>query len=121
MTSCAGFACRRCYAERGGIFLHSPNKTGGQRFDGFVVFLRPFDYFIVDVGDIAYVSHIETARAKPPLHHIEYHHHASMAEMAIVVNGHAADIHFYLAGYERNKFLFFPGKRVMDFKHLARL
>ena len=113
------FTCRRRDAERGGVFFHSLDKAIGQRVDGFVVFLGPFDNFIVNIGYIAYVPHIETARSKPALYHIEYHHHASVAKMAIVVDCHATDIYFDLAGNEGNKVLLFPGERVMDFEHLA--
>ena len=121
MASRSWFTCRRRDAERGGVFFHSPNKTIGQRVDGFVIFLGPFDNFIVNIGYIAYVRHIETARSKPALYHIEYHHHASVTKMAIVVDRHATNIYFDLAGNEGNKILFFPGERVMNFEHLARL
>ena len=47
--------------ERRGIFLHRLDKTGGQRFDRLIVFLRAFDNFVVNVSDIAHISNIKTA------------------------------------------------------------
>ena len=87
-----------------GIFVHRLNKTGGQFADGFAVFRCTSDDFVVDIGDIAHISERITVRTQPARNHIEHHHHAAVAEVAIVVNGHAANIHahvFRIDGRER--------------------
>ena len=38
-----------------GIFVHSLNETCRQLADGFAVFSRTGDDFIVDVGDVAHI------------------------------------------------------------------
>ena len=93
-------------AQRGGIFVHELNKSLGQRVNRFAIFLGTFDNLIFDVGHVANISHLETRCLKPTLHHVENHQHAGVAEVAVVVNRHAANVHANFAGDERNKVLF---------------
>ena len=62
---------------------------------------RAADDFVVDVGNIAYIVDRQTTGAQPALHDIESDQHARVAQMTIVVNGHATDIHAYLARLSR--------------------
>jgi len=45
------------------------------------------------------------------------HQHPGVAQVAEIVNRHAADIHFHLAGFNGDEFLLFPGDGVIDFQH----
>ena len=92
-----------------------------QHLDGLAVLLRAPDNFIVDVRYIAHIRDVETARPQPALHHIENHQHSSVAQMAIVIDRHAANVHFDLAGLYGNKLLFFPGERIVDSEHAGEI
>jgi hypothetical protein len=72
---------------------------------------------VVDVGDIAHVDHVEPERPQPAPHDIEHHHDARVPEVAVVVDRHSAHIHADTAWRDRNKFLLFAGKRVIDPEH----
>ena len=54
---------------------------------------------------------------QPALDGIKDHQHPGMADVAVVIDGHAADVHARLAGFNGNKDLFFPGKGIVDFEH----
>ena len=113
----AGLVSRRDYPERGCILIHRPDETVCQGLYRFVVFLRTFDYLVIDIGDIANVIHIKTTHLQPPDHHIEYHHHPSMAEMAVIIYRHTADVETGLAWGQRDKVLLGPGEGVIDLEH----
>ncbi len=54
---------------------------------------RATDDLVVDVGDVADIGDVVAAVAQPALHQVEGHQHAAVADVAVVVNGDAADIH----------------------------
>ena len=61
-----------------GIFVHSLNETRGQFSDGFAVFSRTGNDFVVDVGDVAHISKRITALAQPTGNHVKHNHHAGV-------------------------------------------
>jgi hypothetical protein len=51
------------------------------------------DDLVVDVGDVAHVGQGVAAGPQPARDHVEHHHDAGVAEMAEIVDRHAADVH----------------------------
>ncbi|CWQ81874.1 Uncharacterised protein [Neisseria meningitidis] len=76
---CLRLNIRTQHTQSIGIFVHSLNETRSQLADGFAVFSRTGDDFVVDVGDIAHISERITALAQPTGNHVEHHHHTGMA------------------------------------------
>src|SRR4051812_24740738 len=63
----------RQHIQGGSVLIHRLNEPARQRFDGYVFLRRPPDNLVVDVGDIADISHLEPRRFQPALDDIEYH------------------------------------------------
>ena len=102
------------HAQRIGVFMHGGNKTCGQFADGFAVFSGTGDDFVVDIGDVAHISERIALRTQPTGNHVEHHHHAGVAEVAIIVHRHAAHIHAHVFGVERNEGFFLAGEGVVN-------
>ena len=66
---------------------------------------------------VAVVGHVVARRLQPAINHVEHDHHPGMAEMAIIVDGHAADIHADLAFDARFEDFFLTRQGVVDFQH----
>ena len=109
-----GFKVGAQHAQRVGIFVHGGDKTRGQLADGLAVFSGAGDDFVVDVGDVAHISERITAFAQPAGNHVKYHHHAGMAEMAVVVNSHAAHVHAHVGGVDGGEGFFLAGEGVVE-------
>ena len=92
-------------------------ETPGKRLDAFGIFRGAFNDVVVDVSDIAHISNCITARAQITCHEVEYNQHARVAYMAIVVHRHAANVHAYLAGFDRRERLFLIRKSVINLQH----
>ena len=90
---------RPLHAQRVGVLVHGGNEAASERTNGFVVFHRPADDLVIDVGDVADIGDRVTARSEPALHSIKHHHDAGMPDMAKIVNRHAADVHANPAGF----------------------
>jgi hypothetical protein len=103
------------HAQRIGILVHRGDKARGERMNGFPIFRRALDDLVVDVGDVAHVGRVIAGSLEPAVHHVEHHHHARMAKVAIVVHGHAAHIHAHLVRLDGNEFLLVAGESVVDF------
>src|SRR3546814_3801013 len=54
--------------------------------------------FVVDIGDIAHILDLVAAATQPALHYVEADQHARMAQIAKIVDRHAAYVHADLAG-----------------------
>ena len=85
--------------------------------NGLTILRSTLDNLVVDVGYVAHISYIITARLEPAVHHVEHHQYARVAEMAVVVHRHAAHIHAGLARHNRHKFLLVSVESVVDFQH----
>jgi hypothetical protein len=57
--------------------------------------------------------------AQPALHDVEGHHHPRVPEVAVVVDGDAADIHAHFARAQRHEVLLVPDKAVVDAKQVV--
>ncbi len=101
-------------AERGEVLLHRLDEARRERGHRFVVLRRTANDLVVDVGDVAHVGDAQPARAQPARDQIEGDKRARVAEMAIVVNGHAAHIHADHAGLDRSERLGRAGQCVVD-------
>ena len=96
------------------VFVHRGDHALGQRFERFTVFAGAIDDLVVDVGDVAHVGQVITAEAQPARHQVERNHAAAVAEMAVVVNGHPADVHAHLVAIQRLEDFFALAERVVD-------
>ena len=106
----------RLYPERRSVLVHGINEPFGELTDGLAVLECTADNFVIDVSDVADIRDIQPAGPQPALHHIKYHHHACMAQMAVVINGHAADVETDLASLDWGKGLLITRQRVVDFE-----
>ncbi len=104
-------------SERLAIFLVGPDEALGQRRHRLAVFLRAVDDLVVDVGDVAHEVHVVTGSDQVATHEIEHDQHACVTEMAIVINGDAADVHADLAGHPRLEYFLATGQRIVDLQH----
>ena len=105
---------RALYAQRIRILVQRIDHAVGQLAYGFAVFHRAADDLVFDVGDVAHVGHAQPAGAQPALHDVERHHRARMAQMAEVVDGHAAYIHADVTRLYRRKRFQCTRQRVVD-------
>ncbi|MNV52694.1 hypothetical protein D3C71_1448010 [compost metagenome] len=110
----AGLDRWRLDAQQADVLVHGHNHLVGELADGDAALQRALDDLVVDVGDVAHVGHAQAAGLEPALHHVERHHHAGVADMAQVVNGHAAHIHAHMARFERGKVFQCTRQRVVD-------
>jgi hypothetical protein len=107
------------HAQRVGILVHRGYEALRELMDGFAVLRRALDDLVVDVGDVAHVVHVVTARLQPAIYHVEHHHHSRMAEVAVVVHRHAAHIHADFVWGDRLEVLLVAGEGVVDFEHVG--
>ncbi len=101
-------------AQPADVLVHGGDHLVGQLADGDAALDRAADDLVVDVGDVAHVGHAQTAAPEPALHHVEGHHHPGMADVAQVVDRHAAHVHAHMAGLDRGKVFQCTRQRVVD-------
>ncbi len=119
----ARLAVDRQDAERGLVFMHRGDEAVGQRREGFTIFGGTGEDLVIQIGDVANVAHLITDAAQVTHDHIKGHHHPGMAQMTVVIDGHAADIEADLARLQWLERLFVPAQRVVEGEvhRLARL
>ena len=103
-----------CDAQCVKVGMHGVNHAVCERANGFTVFYSTLDDFVVNVGDVANVRHLETTCFEPTLHHIKGHIGARMPHMAQVIDGHTADVHAHMSGLKRRKIGHGAGERVVN-------
>ena len=101
--------------------MHRVDHAVGQGGVDLTVFVRPTQDLVVDIGDVAHVVHIITTVAQVPGNHIEGHQHPGMAQVAVVVNRHAAHIHAHLARLDGFELFLLLRQRVVDAHYLPPL
>ncbi len=100
------------------VLVHGLDHARGQCVERLTVFPRPVDDLVVDIGDVAHIGQFITTETQPARHQIERNHAAAMAQVAVVVHGHPADVHAYLVAIQRLENFFALGERVVDRKHV---
>ncbi|RMW03599.1 hypothetical protein ALP03_05868 [Pseudomonas amygdali pv. tabaci] len=103
------------------VLVHGVDHARSQRVERLTVVTRTIDDLVVNIGDVAHISQLVTAEAQPASHQIERHHAAAMAQMAVVVHGHPADVHAHLVAIQRFEYFFALGERVVNRKHYLPL
>ena len=101
-------------AQRVGILVHGGDEAVSQLLDRLAVLDGALDDLVVNVGDVADVGHVVTGGLQPAVNHVENHHHAGVAKVAVVIDGHAADVHANLVRFDGGEYLFFAFQRVVD-------
>ena len=99
------------------VFMHCRNHALGQRLERLAVFAGTIDDLVFNVRDIAHIGQVITAETQPAGHQIEGNHAATMANVAVVVHGHAAHVHAHIVAVQRLENFFALGERVVDRKH----
>src|SRR5690606_1167507 len=107
------------YAQFFGILIHGPDELISQCLNRNAALIGAIDDLVINVGNVAHVSNIKTGGPQPAVDHIEHHHHTRVAEMTIIVNRHATNIHADFAGNDRDKCLLFTGDGIIDFEHFS--
>jgi len=106
------------HPERGRVLVHGADEARGQLADRLATLGGAADDLVVDVRDVPHISDAVAACAQPAAHYVEHHQHARVAEMAVVVDGHAADVHARLAGALGDEVLLGPAEAVEDLQWL---
>ena len=104
----------RLYAQPADVGAHDLDHFVSERADGDVALKRPLDDFVVNVGDVAHVGDAQAAGFEPALYHVKRHRHAGVADVAQVINRHAADVHAHMAGVDRGELFKGTRQRVVD-------
>ena len=97
-----------------GVLVQGIDHAIGQAANGFAVFHGALDDLVVNVRDVAHIGDAIAACAQPALHHVKGDHGTSMAQVAQVINRHAADIHADMSGFKRRKRFQCTRQRVVD-------
>ena len=101
-------------AQGANVGVHGSDHFVGELADGDAPLQRPLDDLVINVGDVAHIGHAVAAAFEPALHHVKRHHHAGVANVAQVIDGHAAHIHAHMTRFERGKIFQGTRQRVVD-------
>ncbi|MNQ89270.1 hypothetical protein D3C85_1045720 [compost metagenome] len=96
------------------VVVHRGDHALHQGLERLAVLVGAANDLVVDIGDVAHVGEVIAAMAQPARHHVERHHHPGMADMAEVIDGHAADIHAHLVADQRLQGLLGLAQGVVD-------
>jgi hypothetical protein len=94
--------------------VHAGDHLVGQRADADAALQRTLDDLVFDVGDVAHIGHAPAAGQQPAVDHVERQHHAGVAQVALVVDRDAADVHAHVARVRRRKGLQTTREGVVD-------
>ncbi len=96
------------------VLVHRGDHALGQRVERLAVFIGAVDDLVVDVGDVAHIGQVVTAETQPAGHQVEGNHAAAVADVAVVVHGHAAHVHAHFVAIERLEDFFGLAECVVD-------
>ena len=97
--------------------MHGIDKTLSQHTEVFAIFTGALNNLVIDIGHIAHISQLVTRIAKISGDDIKNHHDAGMADMAIIIDRHPANIHADFARYTRLERFFLTRECVIYFQH----
>lgn len=112
--------CRRKAAQCQHVFLHGTGKFIGKLISCDAAFRSAANDLIVNVGDVAHKSDFVARRLKPAAHNVKSNEGSAVADMAVVIGRHAADIHTYAAGFKRLERALLAREGRINRKHGAR-
>ncbi len=122
MRGAARLDIGRQRAERGHVLVVLRGRATGQLLDRLAIVAGGIDDLVVDIGDVAHITHMFRAVgvAQQPVKLVEHDRGATVADMGEIVDGRAADIHPHALGIERLEGLLAAGQRVVeDERHRA--
>ncbi len=114
MVGCLGFDGGTQHPQPVHVLVKGGNVAirDGAVITAFLV--GPVDDLVVDVGIVADIGHLIPAKTQVAVDHVKDDPGPGMADVAEVVDRHAADIHAHLAWYAGNKRFFFTGKGIIQ-------
>ena len=77
-------------------------------------FFGPVDYLVVHIGEILDIFYFVSSVLQIFPHGIKHHKRTGVSYMKIVIYRRPADIHLYLAFFDRHKFFFFSCEGIID-------
>lgn len=99
----AGLVRGREAAEREHVLLHRAAELLGELGRRDAALGSAADDLVVDVRDVAHEGHLHAGGLEPAAHDVEGHEGAAVADVAVVVDRHAADVHADVVGFDRGK------------------
>jgi hypothetical protein len=81
---------------------------------GDAVAIGAVDDLVVDVRVVAHVGDLEAARLQVAVDHVEDHVGAGVPDVAVVVDGDAADVHADLTGGDGCELFLAAGQGIVD-------
>ncbi len=109
-----GLATRQIEAESGHILVEGADEFLGQGVTVDPPLVGPVDDLVVDVGVVADVVDLVTGKPEIAVDDVEDDIGAGVADMAVVVHGHATDVHADLAGHQRLKIFLASGEGIVN-------
>ncbi|VDZ74576.1 Uncharacterised protein [Atlantibacter hermannii] len=97
------------------IFMHFGHHAIHQRHKIFAVFIRTFDDFVINVGDVAHVLELVAQEAQVTRHYVKCHKRSPVTDMTEVVNRDTTHVHPDFPGMYWFEFLFLAAKGIKDF------
>ena len=119
MAGRPGLLVRRQHREARLVLVHRLDHALGERGDALAVLVGPAQDLVVDIGDVAHIGDIKAAMAQVASDDVEGHHHPGMAQVAVVVDGHAAHVHAHPARLEGREGFLAASQRVVDLQRVA--
>ena len=110
-----GFKVGRQHAEGRGVPVHFLDEAFGQRGDRFIILPGAGDDLVVNVGDISDIKHLQPPAFEITADHVEHDHDPRVADMAEIIDRHAADVHLDLAGDDGFERFLLPAQAVINF------
>ena len=98
------------------VLLHCSGEFVGEFLRGDAALGGALDDLVVDVGDVAHERDGVTACLKPAAHDVEGDKGAAVADVGVVVDRDAADVHADLAGFDGRKRADVFAERRIDLK-----
>ncbi|MNQ97905.1 hypothetical protein D3C85_1135730 [compost metagenome] len=97
------------------IFVHFGDHAIHQRHKAFTIFIRAFNDFVINVGDVTHVLERITEEAQVTRDHVKGDKSTPVTDMTEIVNSNTTHVHADFPGMDRFKFLFLARQSIKDF------